>query len=216
MPGRLLWTRRLGVTCVALTFLLMVLGAWVKANDAGKACPDWPACYDQWLPPFPSQENGGRWDFDGDGVAEPIWFSQAQVLYEWTHRAVASLVSVPILAFAFIAGREKTFRPSLRRLAWTAVALLAVQGALGALTVSLWNVHWSTTLHLATALVFFTVVLTATCIAYLAPYPPVVPAAARPTPPASPHPAFAPGATAGFVFPGEEPAQPAGEDGHGR
>jgi heme a synthase len=213
MEPRLTWTRRLGVTCLAVTFVLMVVGAWVKATGSGLACPDWPSCYDTWVPPFPSSENGGQWDLDGDGRLDPIPYTQAQVLYEWTHRALAVLVGVPVLAFALVAGRGRAFRPALRRLAWAALGLLVVQGALGALTVRVGNSPWATTLHLATAVVFLLTLAVATCLAFLAPALPAAPITARP---ASPHPAFAPGASAGFVFQGEAPARPPGEGGHGR
>lgn len=217
MPGRLLWTRRLGLTCVVLTFLLMGVGAWVKATGSGLACPDWPSCWGQWAPPFPSMENGGQVPGIQGDVADPAeGYTQAQILYEWTHRAIVALIGVPVLAFAIVALRGRSFRPALRRLPAAAVGVLVLQAGLGAVTVVTGNPPWATTMHLAVAVLWFAMLLTATCIAFLAPHPPVAPMAARPPPPASPHPAFAPGATAGFVFSGEERAQPAGEDGHGR
>ncbi len=35
-----------------LTFDLMLLGAGVRAMDAGLACPDWPLCFGQVVPDF--------------------------------------------------------------------------------------------------------------------------------------------------------------------
>lgn len=193
MASRLLWVRRLGIACVALTFVLMVLGAWVKATGSGLACPDWPRCYGEWLPPFPSNANEGTWE------GQPVAYSQAQILYEWGHRALASLIAVPILAFAILVLRNQRLRPSLRVLAGSAAGLLAVQGGLGAVTVHLGNVPWATTLHLSMAVVFFGTILVATCMAHFAPYPRDV----SPSP-ATAHPAFVPGADTGFVYEGRE------------
>ena len=42
-----------GFTGIAfLTFCLIVVGALVRANDAGLACPDWPLCHGKVVPTF--------------------------------------------------------------------------------------------------------------------------------------------------------------------
>jgi cytochrome c oxidase assembly protein subunit 15 len=164
--ARLLWVRRLGVVSVAMTFLLMVLGAWVKANGAGLSCPDWPSCYGAYFPPFPSLENGGI--YQGQAVA----YTQAQILYEWTHRAVVGLIIVPVLAFAIVAARDRRFTKPLRTLPIAAVGIYVLQALLGALTVVTGNPAWATTLHLATAVLWFFTLTLATCHAFLKPLRP--------------------------------------------
>ena len=37
--------RRLVYAAVALTFFVVVVGAYVRLQDAGLGCPDWPGCY---------------------------------------------------------------------------------------------------------------------------------------------------------------------------
>ena len=49
-----------------LTFCLIVVGALVRANDAGLACPDWPLCYGEFVPTF-----------------------DLKVAFEWGHRVFA-------------------------------------------------------------------------------------------------------------------------------
>jgi heme A synthase len=174
---RLLWMRRLGVASIAVAFLVMVLGAWVKANGAGLACPDWPACYGKFFPPFPSAENGGMWH------DKAVNFSQAQELYEWAHRAVVSLLALPLVAFAITAGTNKAANIVLRRLAWTALGLYVFQALLGQVTVVTGNPPWATTTHLATATTLLFVLTVATSIAFLHPDAPTK--AAAPTTPHS-------------------------------
>ena len=37
--------RKLLLATLAMTFALIVLGAYVRLSDAGLGCPDWPGCY---------------------------------------------------------------------------------------------------------------------------------------------------------------------------
>ncbi len=160
---RILYVRRLGVAVVALTFSLMVLGSWVKATGSGLSCPDWPKCYGQWLPPFPSSENGGTWE------GEPVHYTQAQILYEWGHRALASIVGPVSVAFAWLAIRGREFSPQLRYLPATAGIVLVIQIFIGGATVLQGNPATTTTLHLATATLFFGLMVLAAAFAFLRP-----------------------------------------------
>ncbi|MEK6986401.1 MAG: COX15/CtaA family protein [Candidatus Thermoplasmatota archaeon] len=180
MEARIQRLQRLGLASIGVTILLMMLGAWVKATGSGLACPDWPACYGEWLPPFPSSENGGTYQ------GEPVLFTQAQILYEWGHRAVVSLLLVPLLAFAIVAARGTELRPALRWLPLGAVGLYVLQAGLGAVTVVTGNPPWATTAHLTMAVAFLLVQTVATCAAFFAPTlptPPAPPAEAREPPP---------------------------------
>lgn len=122
--------RRLLTTTIVLTYLLIIFGATVRAFGAGLACPDWPLCHGQWIPPF-----------------------DLPVLLEWGHRLVASVVGVCTLAVMIFA-LTRAHRARLGWLAVAALALVIVQAVLGGLTV-LKLLHFSTvTLHLATGLLF--------------------------------------------------------------
>ncbi len=169
--------QRLGVACVTLTVLLMVLGAWVKATGSGLSCPDWPACYGEWLPPFPSLENGGTYE------GEPVPYTQGQILSEWGHRAIVSVLLLPLAAFAFVAGRGRELRPALRWLPPAAFALYFLQAGLGAVTVVTGNPPWATTAHLAMAVTFLSTLVVATTAAFLAP---LAPSRSEPEEPARP------------------------------
>jgi cytochrome c oxidase assembly protein subunit 15 len=162
---RLQIVRRLAVLVVVMTFALMVLGSWVKATGSGLSCPDWPKCYGEWLPPFPSAENNGTYE------GEPVYYSQAQILYEWGHRALASILGVPFIALAVVAFRGKEFNGALRKLPLIAGAVLAFQVNLGGITVLGKNAAALTTMHLATATIFFFLVSAIMAFAFLRPFP---------------------------------------------
>lgn len=116
---------------VALAFGLIVLGALVRAHGAGLACPDWPLCFGEWIPPL---------DF--------------RVGFEWTHRLVAAGISILFAVLAVLTLRRRSTRPVARRLIATAAALLVVQIVLGGLTVLKLLAAWTVTAHLLTGNAF--------------------------------------------------------------
>lgn len=116
---------------VALVALVGIGGA-TRVMEAGLACPDWPLCYGQFLP--------GRQ-------------MNVQVFLEWFHRLDAFVVGVALLVLTAASYVLRRRLPGW--LPWAAAAsllLVAVQGALGALTVSQLLASPLVTAHLATAL----------------------------------------------------------------
>jgi cytochrome c oxidase assembly protein subunit 15 len=121
---RLFWFRRLALAGALLAAAVVVLGAWVRLTDAGLGCPDWPGCYGQLYPQTGQAESQSGFHF-------------AKALHEMIHRYFATTLGIIIallLAWAvrFRKDRDQPLIP---------VALLFVvvclQGALGALTVTL-------------------------------------------------------------------------------
>jgi len=105
----------------AATWLLITVGALVRAHGAGLACPDWPLCFGQVVPAF-----------------------DLKVAFEWGHRAIAGGVSVGLLVLTLASRKIVGIRPRLVVL-WT---LLATQVVFGGLTVLLLLQPWTVTVHL--------------------------------------------------------------------
>ncbi|HSH22365.1 MAG TPA: heme o synthase [Candidatus Caenarcaniphilales bacterium] len=121
---------RLALVTATTTYVLVVIGAIVRGTGSGMGCPDWPQCYGQWLPPL------------GDNAA---WI-------EWTHRGVAAIVGLLVLAVAFVAVRRHRASRSIVLAAVAAVVLTGVQAWLGKITVDTGNAGEWVTAHLATAM----------------------------------------------------------------
>ena len=122
---------------VALVALVAIGGA-TRVMEAGLACPDWPLCYGRFLP----------------GQQMNI-----QVFLEWFHRLDAFVVGVALLVFVGVGVALRRRLPTwLPWIAALALALVAFQGALGALTVTHLLASPLVTAHLATALVLVSVV----------------------------------------------------------
>ena len=122
---------------VALVALVAIGGA-TRVMEAGLACPDWPLCYGRFLPG--QQMN-------------------VQVFLEWFHRLDAFVVGVALLVFVGVGVALRRRLPTwLPWIAGLALALVAFQGALGALTVTHLLASPLVTAHLATALVLVSLV----------------------------------------------------------
>ena len=123
-------TRRytlLAWTAAAATYLLIVLGAVVRITGSGMGCGDhWPLCNGRLFPPL----------------------NDVGTVIEWSHRLLASVVSVLVAAVAFVAWRQRAPLAA----PYTALGLVVVQVLLGAVTVKTGLTPVMVILHLATAM----------------------------------------------------------------
>ena len=135
--------RRTAGAALALTFVLILLGAWVRATGSGLSCPDWPTCYGHWLP-LPGE------------IPDDAGYSYFQIMLEWLHRLLAGVILGPlVLIIGLLTWRVRAARARMPLYGAALIVLLLVQAGLGRLTVLDQNSPWSVALHLGTALVLF-------------------------------------------------------------
>jgi len=143
-PGAFRSVSRLAVATSVLMFALIVVGSIVRTTGSGLACPDWPLCHGQLIPPF---------DFN-------VWM-------EWFHRLLALLVGLLLLATTGVVLANRETRAKLGGLAALSVALYLSQALLGALTV--WKLLDPSVVsgHLAVGLLLFATFVTIAVVAGL-------------------------------------------------
>jgi protoheme IX farnesyltransferase len=123
--------QKLAALTLGTAILLVIVGVIVRATDSGLGCPDWPFCHGQLIP---SLDDAKAW-------------------IEWTHRTIAALIGLEILALAVLGVRDHRDRPSLLWPSIAAVAVVGFQAWLGRETVRLGNSGESVTAHLTAAMI---------------------------------------------------------------
>jgi cytochrome c oxidase assembly protein subunit 15 len=120
--------RRFSVVVAVVAFVMISIGATVTSRDAGLSIPDGVTNHGG-LVPVEQLRSG----YVADSGRR---YSGADVFSEYFHRAVGWTLGTLTIALAILIYR-KDRRPALRRLGIAAVALVALQGAVGALGVIL-------------------------------------------------------------------------------
>ena len=125
--------RALVLSGVVLTFLVIVAGAYVRLEDAGLGCPDWPGCYGQLLgvPDEVHEVARAEQAYPGSRV------DPARAWKEMFHRYLAGALGLLILGIAVIAWRSRKEIGRSPGLATALVAVVAFQATLGMWTVTL-------------------------------------------------------------------------------
>lgn len=125
--------RALVLSGVVLTFLVIVAGAYVRLEDAGLGCPDWPGCYGKLLGVPDELHEVARAEEAFPG--KPL--DPARAWKEMFHRYLAGTLGLLILGIAFIAWRSRKEIGHSPGLATALVAVVAFQATLGMWTVTL-------------------------------------------------------------------------------
>jgi cytochrome c oxidase assembly protein subunit 15 len=116
--------KRLAFAAVVLTFVVVVVGAYVRLSDAGLGCPDWPLCYGKPVPD--AMEDHRAWK-------------------EMGHRYLAGTLGLLLFLLLLVAWRTRR-SPGL---ASAVAALVVFQATLGKWTVTMLLKPAIVTAHLA-------------------------------------------------------------------
>lgn len=102
--------RKLLLAVMAMTLVLMLIGAYLAGSDYGLACNGWPLC-------------------NGEVVPSNMTTS---VLVHYVHRVIAALLGASILTLLWLAWKEKARAPLVFNLTAAAFAVYIAQALVGA------------------------------------------------------------------------------------
>jgi cytochrome c oxidase assembly protein subunit 15 len=144
------WAQALTLLTLFLTFDLVMFGAFTRLTDSGLGCPDWPGCYGNTSPLGASADIAMAQNAMPSG---PV--TQGKAWIEMVHRYLATAVGALITVLAAAAWLDR-WKPGsiVKRGAispwWPTVTLfwVCLQGAFGALTVTMKLFPAIVTLHL--------------------------------------------------------------------
>ncbi|SDM23609.1 cytochrome c oxidase assembly protein subunit 15 [Oryzisolibacter propanilivorax] len=140
------------VLTLFLTFDLVLFGAFTRLTDSGLGCPDWPGCYGSASPVGAQAQIAAAQSAMPTG---PVTHGKAWV--EMVHRYLASSVGVLIIVLTLLVWRERRRARRAGAAAppgpnpwWLTLTLvwICLQGAFGALTVTMKLFPAIVTLHL--------------------------------------------------------------------
>lgn len=128
-----------------LTFDLVMFGAFTRLTDSGLGCPDWPGCYGHVSPVGAS---AAIQEAQLQMPTGPVTFTKAWI--EMIHRYLAMMVGGLILLSALYAWVRRWRGDRTSAVLWPTLTLVwvCVQGAFGALTVTMKLFPLIVTLHL--------------------------------------------------------------------
>jgi heme a synthase len=140
--------RLLTLLTIFFTFDLTLFGAFTRLTDSGLGCPDWPGCYGKATPV------GAKVQIAAEQAAMPSGpVTHQKAWIEMIHRYLASGVGVLIMVLAIGSWLERK-KIAVHPL-WPALTLLwvCIQGAFGALTVTMKLFPAIVTMHLLGAMI---------------------------------------------------------------
>ena len=124
----------LAKTALGLLFILLIWGNAVSGLKAGLACPDWPLCHGEVIPPF-------RWD----------------IYVEFSHRVIGGITSIVLFILCY--RRFRAYEKNYRILPLLVVLLLLFQIVLGGIVVLAKLPVNLTTIHFTNAIIIFSITL---------------------------------------------------------
>lgn len=134
--------RYYAVFTVLITYGLIILGGTVRVTGSGTACPDWPLCHGQIVPPADTK----------------VWI-------EFSHRLLASIVGFLILALVVWIWRRYWRNRLLKRAGVFALAVLALQVIAGGVTVGTETAASIVAIHLTIALTLISTLIAIAVVA---------------------------------------------------
>ena len=142
--------RTVSFLSTGLTYLLIFIGGLVRVSGAGMGCPDWPKCFDRWIPPTNLSQVPDQ------------FIDQFNIVLAWIeycNRLFGALVGFTITITLIIGLKYYSHIPTIKWPILFAFFLTLIEGWLGAVLVETVLNPITITLHLLLALIIVMLLL---------------------------------------------------------
>lgn len=180
---------RLNLITIGVTLLVILAGGVVRSTGSGMGCPDWPKCFDQYIPPtslaqlpadyqekYVAQRVAKNERFaktldklgkkhladeirHDKSISAPEVFNPAKTWVEYINRLAGATTGIFMLLLAF---RSFVYRGIANRIIILSVLnifVVAFQAWLGSIVVSTNLLQWVVTVHMLLALVLLAIMV---------------------------------------------------------
>ena len=143
---------------IFITYLLIFIGGLVRVSGAGMGCPDWPKCFDRWIPPTNIDQLPDHID--------PALFNIVLAWIEYINRLFGVLVGLFILITMLMALKYYNSNSKVKWSVIMAFILTLIQGWLGSVLVHTILNPITISLHLLLALIIVLLLVHASYLSY--------------------------------------------------
>jgi cytochrome c oxidase assembly protein subunit 15 len=168
-------------------FVLILAGGVVRSSGSGMGCPDWPKCFDRYVPPVSAAQlpSGYREKYvakrvqknerfaktldvmgygelasrirSDDSILEPEHFNAAKTWTEYVNRLIGALTGCFLIGCLVFSFAYRKSRIRILVLSLLNLVLVGFQGWLGSIVVSTNLTAWLVTFHMLLAMVILAI-----------------------------------------------------------
>lgn len=180
---------RLNLITIVVTLVLILAGGVVRSTGSGMGCPDWPKCFDQYVPPtsvdqLPKDykakyvagriaknerfakllDKMGKTDVadsirHDQSITVPESFNPAKTWTEYINRLTGVITGYLLIGLFLVAFIYKKKAKRIILLSFLNLLVVAIQVWLGSIVVSTNLLAWIVTLHMLLALVILAILV---------------------------------------------------------
>ncbi len=155
--------RSFSILTVSVTYLLIFIGGLVRVSGAGMGCPDWPKCFDRWIPPTDVNQLPEHID--------PALFNIVFAWIEYLNRLFGVFVGLFITIVMILAMVNPQLNKRVKISVVIAFLLTLIQGWLGSVLVHTVLNPFTITLHLLLALIIVLLLVYSSQASYYIEFP---------------------------------------------
>lgn len=180
---------RLNLIAIIVTLLVILAGGIVRSTGSGMGCPDWPKCFDQYIPPTSASQlpadykekfvehrvaknerfarmldKMGKKDLadsirHDESILEPEVFNVSKTWTEYVNRLVGAVTGFVLLALVIFSFPYRKTAKRIFVLSIVNVFVVVFQAWLGSIVVSTNLMAWIVTVHMLFALVILAILI---------------------------------------------------------